>query len=127
VVFCLVLKVYLQVSHRTLLSFLSDMRSLGYVTIRPHFNSLSNYMNAEAVTHLLERMLEKTGLALVWEGIHAAIDSTRLYTPGYHEEVIRTGPRKGQREVVRNYVKLHVILHSGVDVGLPTDRLLPDR
>jgi hypothetical protein len=110
VVFCLVLKVYLQVSHRTLLSFLGEMRAQGYITIRPHFNSLSNYMNAGGVTLLLERILERTGLAIVWKGIHAAIDSTRLYTPGYHEEEIRTGPRKGQREVVRNYVKLHVII-----------------
>lgn len=61
ILFCLILKVYLQVSYRNLSSFLVEMRTLNYITIGPFFNSFGNYMNLAEVMCLLDRLIEKIG------------------------------------------------------------------
>jgi len=105
--FCLVFKGYSQISDRNLSSFLVEMRTLNYITIDPHFNSFGNYMNLPAVTLLLDTMLEKIVLASAEEGVHAAIDSSRLLTPGYHKEKVKKGRYKRER----NNVRLHTIIN----------------
>lgn len=110
--FCLILKVYFQVSYRNLCSFLVEMRAQGYITFVPFYNSFGNYMNSAEVTPLLDRLIGKTVLASTSEGIHASIDSTRLFTPGYHKEKIKKGPNKGRYVRRRNNVRLHVIVDN---------------
>jgi hypothetical protein len=69
-------------------------------------------MNLAKVMLLLDRLIGKTALASTTEGIHASIDSTRLFTPGYHKEKIKKGLNKGRYVRRRNNVRLHVIVDN---------------
>jgi transposase len=102
--YCLILKVYLQLSSRTHVSFLDEIYTLKYITRIPGFNSIINYMNSADVTLLLERLHEKTGHPLRGEAIHAAIDSTKLLTQGYSKKK----NKKDRMVRQRNFVRLHV-------------------
>lgn len=110
--FCLNLKVYLRVSFKNLVSFLNEMLELKYITRIPFYNSFGNYMNLEWLTGLLMRLVEKTNAILRGRRVHAAVDSTKLFFEGEHQEQIKKGRMKGHMKWVPNYVRLHVIVDT---------------
>jgi transposase len=107
--FCLILKVYLRVSARTLTSFLNEIQEWNAMDRKPSSSSILNYLKSAETTALLGRLLEKTVVSLWGQELHASIDSTRLYFSGYHKEENRKTKRI---TIERNYVRLHVIVDN---------------
>jgi transposase len=75
-VFCCAFKVYSTMSARRFTSDLCDAQAKGYIAKVPHFNSVLNYLEDEALTPILLRLIERSSLPLRSVETDFAVDST---------------------------------------------------
>jgi transposase len=107
ILFCLVYKVYSNLSSRRFQSALRDARTNGLIAAVPSANCLSEYLRSELVTQILQRLLTLSSLPLVEIEKVFAADSTGFGTPGYRTWFNK---HKGRRERRRSFMKLHVMV-----------------
>lgn len=69
-------KVYSTVSGRRFISDLNDAHSKGYISRCPHFNSIFNCLESEAVTPLLLALIRRSSLPLKGVEVAFAVDSS---------------------------------------------------
>ena len=79
-IFCAAFKVYSQFSSRRFVSDIREAQTRGFVTRTPHFNSVSNYLEAKTLTPYLKRLIVESALplkAIEWD---FAVDSSGFST-----------------------------------------------
>jgi hypothetical protein len=81
--FAIVLKVYCGFSSRRTTSDLMEAQRRGYLARTPHFNSLSNYMEAEWLTAYLHALITQSSLPLKTIERDFAVDSSGFSTNTY--------------------------------------------
>jgi hypothetical protein len=79
-IFAACFKVYSTVSQRRFMSDLRDAHAKGYISKVPHFNSISNYLENEALTPYLEMLIEESSLPLTSIESDFAVDSSGFST-----------------------------------------------
>lgn len=105
--FCVVYKVYLNLSSRRFQSALQEAKANGFITAVPSPNCLSEYMRSESARESLQLLLTLSSLPLVEIEKVFAADSTGFGIPGFH---IWFNKHKKRRERRRAYMKLHVMI-----------------
>lgn len=81
--FAIVLKVYCGFSSRRTASDLREAQQRGYLARAPHFNSLSNYMEADWLTAYLHALITESSLPLKTVERDFAVDSSGFATNTY--------------------------------------------
>src|SRR5947209_2606194 len=79
-IFCAAFKVYSPFSSRRFVSDIREAQTRGFVTRTPHFNSVSNYLEAKTLTPYLKRLIVESALplkAIEWD---FAVDSSVFST-----------------------------------------------
>lgn len=125
-VFCAVLKVYSTFSSRRFISDLHAARERGYVSKVPHFNSVSNYLESEALTPYLRMLIEDSAAPLRIVERDFAVDSSGFSTGIYQKWVdakwgkVRQsyGVERTQNLKTQDWVKVHVM--CGVKTNIIT-------
>lgn len=113
--FCMVYKIYSGRSSRRLESELMDLKTGGWISVVPHFNSISNYMKSESLKPILQQRVRESCAPLRAIENRFAVDSTGLGIPlrqryyDRHRERFRTK---------RGWVKLHAM--GGVQTNIIT-------
>jgi transposase len=131
--FAVVLKVYCGFSGRRTTSDLMEALRRGYLSRSPHFNSLSNYMEAEWLTPYLHALITQSSLPLKTIERDFAVDSSGFSTSTYARWVtVKWGGVKVPYESVtakdykkQNWVKLHLM--CGVKTNIVTSCIVTDK
>lgn len=114
-VFACAYKVYVDFSSRRFTSDLRDAHAKGFVFSTPHFNSVSNYLSAPAVTPILSGLITASSLPLKSVESNFAIDSSGFSTCRF----VRWFNKKYGKEVDnREWVKVHLV--CGVNTNVVT-------
>jgi hypothetical protein len=125
--FAVVLKVYCGFSGRRTTSDMQEAQRRGYLSRTPHFNSLSNYMEAEWLTPYLHALITQSSLPLKTIERDFAVDSSGFATNTYSRwvEVKWGGGNKERYERVdaknnkqQVWLKLHLM--CGVKTNIVT-------
>jgi transposase len=123
-IFSIVLKVYCGFSTRRTISDLREAQESGYLERAPHFNSLSNYMEAGWLTNYLYVLITESSLPLKAVESNFAVDSsgfsTCRYARWFDEKYGKTQVRERQE-----WVKLHLM--CGVTTNVVTSCVVTDR
>lgn len=79
-IFAIIFKVYSTVSGRRFISDLKAANQRGYLSMTPHFNSISNYLELPETTACLKQLIIESSLPL--KGIESdfAVDSSGFAT-----------------------------------------------
>jgi transposase len=126
--FAVVLKVYCGFSTRRTASDLRDALQRGYLSRAPHFNSLSNYMEAEWLTAYLHAMITESALPLRTIEFDFAVDSSGFATNTYsrwHDAKWGNGSLTNESVKKQNWLKAHVM--CGVKTNVVTSCTITDR
>lgn len=102
---CLVIKEYLNLSSRRSVSDFWFLRSMGYITHPPHFNSILKYLKKESTTKTLKQLLRLTVEPLKEVESFAAIDSSGWSS--YDRK--RWSQTRGNFKEHKYYAKLHIV------------------
>lgn len=123
-IFATTFKVYSTVSQRRFMSDLRDAHAKGYISKVPHFNSISNYLENEALTPYLEMLIEESSLPLTAIESDFAVDSSGFSTCRFFQWVDAkyTNP---QLMTKRDWVKVHLM--CGVKTNIVTAVQISDR
>ena len=114
-VFSAAFKVFSTVSGRRFISDLSDAHAKGYIAKVPHFNSIFNYLELEALTPVLHELITRSALPLKALETNFAVDSSGFSTCQYATWY----SAKYGKEVDRNeWIKLHLM--TGVRTNVVT-------
>src|SRR6185503_2183017 len=82
-IFSVAFKVFSTVSGRRFMSDLSDAHAKGYIAKVPHFNSIFNYLELEALTSVLRELIARSSLPLKALETNFAVDSSGFSTCQY--------------------------------------------
>lgn len=123
-IFATAFKVYSTVSQRRFMSDLRDAHAKGYISKVPHFNSISNYLENEALTPYLKMLIEESSLPLTAIESDFAVDSSGFSTCRFVQWVNAkyTNP---QLMTKREWVKVHLM--CGVKTNIVTAVEISDR
>ncbi len=113
--FCMVYKLYLNRPARRLESELESLKTEGWISIVPHFNSILNYMKLETLQPILQRLIKESCSPLRRIETRFAVDSTGLSVPIRQKYFDR---HKGRFRTKRGWVKLHAM--CGVQTNIIT-------
>lgn len=123
-IFATTFKVYSTVSQRRFMSDLRDAHAKGYMSKVPHFNSISNYLENEALTPYLEMLIEESSLPLRAIESDFAVDSSGFSTCRFVQWV--DAKYKNQTLMTkRDWVKVHLM--CGVKTNVVTAVKITDR
>jgi hypothetical protein len=114
-VFSAVFKVYSTVSTRRFMCDLSDAHSRGYISSAPHFNSVLNYLDTEALTAILHDLIQISSLPLKAIEVDFAVDSSGFSTSRY---VRWYNARYGHEQDNHDWMKVHLM--CGVKTNVVT-------
>lgn len=130
--FAVVLKVYCGFSTRRTASDLRDAQQRGYLTRSPHFNSLSNYMEAEWLTAYLHALITESALPLKAIEFDFAVDSSGFSTNTYSRwldekwgAVRLENDEKAEEYKRQNWIKVHLM--CGVKTNVVTSCVVTDK
>lgn len=131
--FAIVLKVYCGFSSRRTISDLRDAQQRGYLSRSPHFNSLSNYMEAEWLTAYLHALITESALPLKTIEFDFAVDSsgfsTNTYSRWFDEKWgavrLKDGGEEAEEYKRQNWVKVHLM--CGVKTNVVTSAIVTDK
>jgi transposase len=131
--FAVVLKVYCGFSGRRTTSDLREAQTRGYLSRSPHFNSLSNYMEAEWLTPYLHALITESSLPLRYVEKDFAVDSSGFSTNTYSrwmDEKWGSVRLKNSGEYAKAYtrqlwIKLHLM--CGVKTNIVTSCVITDK
>jgi transposase/predicted nucleic acid-binding Zn finger protein len=123
-IFATAFKVYSTVSQRRFMSDLRDAHAKGYISKVPHFNSISNYLENEALTPYLKMLIEESSLPLTAIESDFAVDSSGFSTCRFVQWVNAkyTNP---QLMTKREWIKVHLM--CGVKTNIVTAVEVSDR
>ncbi|MET0621603.1 MAG: transposase [Pyrinomonadaceae bacterium] len=105
-IFCMAFKVYSTRSARRFMSDLREARAKELVSLVPHFNSISNYMELEPLVPIVKRLIRASSGPLREIETRFAADSTGLSVPLRKRYYNR---HKERFQMKRSYVKLHAM------------------
>jgi len=121
-IFAAAFKVYSTVSCRRFQSDLRDAQGKGYLTKVPHFNSIFNYLEQEALTPVLKELITQSALPLKSLESDFAVDSSGFSTCQH----VRWFDAKYGKEIDHHdWVKVHLM--SGVHTHVVTAVEIKDR
>jgi transposase len=131
--FAIVLKVYCGFSSRRTTSDLMEAQRRGYLSRSPHFNSLSNYMEAEWLTAYLHALITQSSLPLKTIERDFAVDSSGFTTNTYSRWVDvkwggvrhKYGNVEAQQYKQQVWLKLHLM--CGVKTNIVTSCVVTDK
>jgi transposase len=115
-------KVYSTVSGRRFMTDLRDAQASGYVRRTPHYNSIFNYLENEALTPIIHRLIEQSCAPLAAVETDFAVDSTgfgtsRTFNYYSHKYFGKTGTK-------HDWLKLHAMV--GVKTNVVTSVVVTD-
>jgi transposase len=119
--FSLCFKVYSQLSARRFMSDLRKAQQEGLISHVQHFNSISNYLQMESITSVLQKLIEESSSPLRAVETVFAVDSTGLRVPCHRRWYNRHKKRVQDRRAWR---KLHCI--CGVQTNIITTAEVSD-
>jgi hypothetical protein len=122
--FAIMLKVYCGFSTRRTTSDLREAQQRGYIARTPHFNSLSNYMEADWLTAYLHALITESSLPLRTIETDFAVDSSGFSTSCY-DRWLHAKYGKAQMIDKQGWVKLHLM--CGVKTNIVTSCLVTDK
>lgn len=79
-IFCCIMRTYYGKSSRRSVSFLDYAIAKGYISKKPHFNTVLNYFKDESITPILKYLIEKSGSPLKNVENDFAVDSSGFST-----------------------------------------------
>lgn len=120
-IFSICFKVYSQLSARWFMSDLRKAHQEGFISHMQHFNSVSNYLQMESVTPVLQKLIEESSSPLRAVETVFAVDSTGLCVPCHRKWYNRHKRRVQDRRAWR---KLHCI--CGVQTNIITQAEVSD-
>ena len=121
-IFAIVFKVYSTVSGRRFMTDLNDAKDKGYITKACHFNSVFNYLELEALTPVLKKMIEQSALPLKAIETDFAVDSSGFSTCNY----VRWFDEKyGKERTTNQWIKAHLM--TGVKTHIVTSVEITDK
>ena len=122
-VFSAVMKVYCGFSSRRSISDLREAQQRGYLSRAPHFNSISNYLEAEWLTAYLHALITESSLPLKAVETKFAVDSSGFSTCRYSRWIdVKYG--KGNVIEKQEWVKMHLM--CGVTTNVVTSCVITD-
>lgn len=123
-IFATTFKVYSTVSQRRFMSDLRDAHAKGHISKVPHFNSISNYLENEALTPYLKMLIEESSLPLQAIESDFAVDSSGFSACRFFQWVDAkyTNPTLMTK---RDWVKVHLM--CGVKTNVVTAVEISDR
>lgn len=114
-IFSAAFKVFSTVSSRRFMSDLQDAHAKGFVSKVPHFNSIFNYLELEALTPVLKMLITQSALPLQSLETDFAVDSSGFSTCQY----VRWFDAKYGKEIdAHDWIKVHLM--SGVNTHVVT-------
>jgi transposase len=122
--FSVVFKVYECLSGRRFMSDLMEAKRRGYLSVMPHFNSISRYIESEELTPILKQLIIESSLPLKSVEVDFAVDSSGFSTGVYRKWVdTKWGkpefPGKRKPGVnIQDWVKVHLM--CGVKTNIVT-------
>lgn len=109
-------KVYSTVSGRRFMSDLREAKQRGYLTMMPHFNSISRYIESEELTPLLKQLIIESSLPLKSVEQDFAVDSSGFSTGVYQrwfdakwKKSAGYGSNRNGIVKMQDWVKVHVM------------------
>jgi transposase len=123
-IFATAFKVYSTVSQRRFMSDLREAHTKGYISKVPHFNSISNYLENEALTPYLKMLIEESSLPLTAIESDFAVDSSGFSTCRFVQWV-NAKYNNPQLMTRREWVKIHLM--CGVKTNIVTAVEITDR
>lgn len=121
-IFSAAFKVFSTVSGRRFMCDLSDSHAKGYIAKVPHFNSIFNYLELEALTPVLQELITRSALPLKALETDFAVDSSGFSTCQY---VTWYNAKYGREADHNDWIKMHVM--TGVKTNVVTSALITDR
>lgn len=123
-IFAATFKVYSTVSGRRFMSDLRDAHLKGHISQVPHYNSVFNYFESEALTPCLEMLIEESSLPLAAIEKDFAVDSSGFSTSRFVQWV-KAKYSNPQILEARDWVKVHLM--CGVTTNIVTAVTITDR
>jgi transposase len=123
-IFATAFKVYSSVSGRRFMSDLRDAHSKGYISRLPHYNSIFNYFENEALTPYLRMLIEESSLPLRAIESDFAVDSSGFSTSRFVQWV-QAKYSKPHLIEKRDWVKVHLM--CGVKTNVVTAIEITDK
>jgi hypothetical protein len=123
-IFAATFKVYSTVSQRRFMSDLRDAHAKGHISKVPHFNSISNILETEALTPYLEMLIEESSLPLRAIESDFAVDSSGFSTCRFVQWVDAKYTNKSLM-TKREWIKVHLM--CGVKTNVVTAVQISDR
>jgi hypothetical protein len=123
-VFAAALKVYCGFSGRRTTSDLREAQQRGYLACTPHFNSISNYLDAEWLTAYLQALITESSMPLRTVETAFAVDSSGFST-GRYERWLHAKYGKAQVIDKQGWIKLHLM--CGVTTNIVTSCIVTDK
>jgi transposase len=114
-IFSAAFKVYSTVSGRRFISDLTDAHAKGFISRLPHYNSIFNVFESEAVTPILKRLVEETAKPLKAIETNFAADSSG-FSGSRHDKWFNH--KWGKEQIKRAWVKAHIM--TGVKTNVIT-------
>ena len=105
-IFAATFKVFSTVSGRRFISDLNDAQAKGYLTRTPHFNSIFNYLELDAVTAILRELITYSSTPLKAIETDFAVDSSGFSTS---KTATWYNEKYGERHTKQDWVKLHLM------------------
>lgn len=113
VVFSAVFKVYSTVSGRRFMSDLKEAQLKGYVSEMPHYNSVSRYLESEALTPLLKHLITQSSLPLKDLESDFAVDSSGFATCHFSRWF---NAKYGRELDYRQWLKVHLMCGTHTNI-----------
>jgi hypothetical protein len=112
-IFATVFKIYSTVSGRRFMSDLTDAHAKGYLSKLPHFNTISRYLESEALTPYLLHLITQSSLPL--RGVEAdfAVDSSGFSTMQFSRWF---NAKYGKEIDYRKWLKVHVMCGTRTNI-----------
>lgn len=111
--FCAGLKLYTGYSGRKIMSDLRHAQGAGYISMVPHYNTLTEFLGCKATYDLLSKMLTISALPLRKLEDQFSLDSSGFGSYQYERwQRVRWGSKKGWR----NYLKGHILIGTRTNI-----------
>jgi len=116
IIFCLILKLYNNYSGRRITYDLELAQNIGYISKKPHYNTLFDFLNCEATHDLLKKLLEISALPLSILEDKFSLDASGFGSYQYERwKKFRFSP-EFQTKATRNYLKGHICIGTRTNV-----------
>lgn len=100
-------KVYSTVSGRRFMSDLRDATAKGLIAKTPHYNSIFNALDNEALTPIIKGLIIRSALPLKALETEFAVDSTGFGTQNFYRHYTA---KYGRDQMRREFVKVHAMI-----------------